>query len=349
TALGTFIFRACQGHSSASGVVPEALEMTLRRVDIDLVGTVFHFTRKHLLLSILLRGLQCGPALQKLGLGGRCHIHYLPKFEPGAGALPGVPSDAEVVIKIMSMDAGDRDQPLLWAANDVIISRFTWENGASFRASILDIVDRQTGDRDELWLLWNDAFDHANWDSYQAVKGLVRDMGKSPSTAEDWLSLMPSGFGRISRREEFAEVFGSKALEGLSDEVFQEGGEADRGVLEGSSSGSADPATNSQAPAADSAGRETEQRGGGPKSFLDAPKRADGYKVDWSLHWTRPPILPSLSLGLSAQPRRPLRSTRSSSSRPRPRAAGRLGGPSQSTRRRSRTCSLSIGGHPAWP
>jgi hypothetical protein len=263
-------------------------------VDIDLVGTVFHFTRKHLLLSILLRGLQCGPALQKLGLGGRCHIHYLPKFEPGAGAVPGVPSDAEVVIKLMSMDAGDRDHPLLWAANDVIISRFMWENPASFRASILDVVDRQTGARDELWLLWNDAFDHANWDSYQAVKGLVKDMGKSPSTAEDWLSLMPSGFGRISRREEFAEVFGSKALEGLSDEVFQEGGEADRGVLGGSSSGSADPATSSRAPAAASAGREPEQRGGGPKSFLDAPKRADGYKVDWSLHWTTDPILPWL-------------------------------------------------------
>ena len=47
---------------------------------------------------------------------------------------------------------------------------------------------------------------------------------------------------------------------------------------------------------------------------------------------TRPPILPSLSLGLSAQPRRPLRSTRSSSSRPRPRAAGRLGGPSPEQR-----------------
>jgi hypothetical protein len=55
--------------------------------------------------------------------------------------------------------------------------------------------------------LWNDAFDHANWDSFQAVRGLVRDMGKGPSTAEDWLSLMPSGFGRISRREEFAGVW----------------------------------------------------------------------------------------------------------------------------------------------
>jgi hypothetical protein len=203
--------------------------------------------------------------------------------------VPGVPSDAEVVIKLMSMDAGDRDRPLLWAANDVIISRFTWENGASFRASILDIVDRQTGDRDELWLLWNDAFDHANWDSYQAVKGLVRDMGKSPSTAEDWLSLMPSGFGRIFRRDEFAEVFGGPALEGLSVEVFGEGEAVDRGVLGGASSGSADPPTSSQPPAADSAGRETVQKGGGPKSFLDAPKRADGYKVDWSLHWTTDP------------------------------------------------------------
>jgi hypothetical protein len=111
-------------------------------------------------------------------------------------------------------------------------------------------------------------------------------------------------------------VFGSEALEGLSDEVFQEGGEADRGVLGGSSSGSADPATNSQAPA-------VEPRRGQTGTRLIGPCTGP---------LTRPPILPSLSLGLSAQPRRPLRSTRSSSSRPRPRAAGRLGGPSPEQR-----------------
>ena len=121
--------------------------MTLRRVDTDVVGSVYHFTRKHLLLSILLRGLKCGSDLEKLGLGSRCHIHY--------------------------------------------------------------------------FLLWNDAIHHKNWESYQLLQGLRADMGKSPSTAEDWLSLMPSGFGRVPRREEFAEVFGGEALEGLSDEALQ--------------------------------------------------------------------------------------------------------------------------------
>jgi hypothetical protein len=49
-------------------------------------------------------------------------------------------------------------------------------------------------------------------------------------------------------------------------------------------------------PAADSAGRETDLRGEGPASFLDAPKRADGYKIDRFLHWTTDPsAYPSLA------------------------------------------------------
>ena len=178
TADGCFRFRTSQGHSEGSGVCPEAFELTLERVYPEKVRYVYHCTRRHFLLSILESGLKCGTALQNLGVGNRMHIHYLDHSTGLERDVPGVPSDAQVILRyelvdVQSDDHGRIIHPVRRAANGVLITRQHGPLGHHVHRC----WDRYTGKDEDLWRLWKEARQQKRPEAIRELEKLLARKG----------------------------------------------------------------------------------------------------------------------------------------------------------------------------